>query len=72
MIKIRKKKLKEILSGFLSITRSVLDDRPQTATKEEYYNQVDILIKDLDGFCKKCSHDKIKECFYKCKGFEEI
>lgn len=69
--KIKKKKLKQILSEFLSITLSVLDDRPQTATKEEYYNHIKILLNDLEGHCKKCSYNKITDCFYKCKGFKK-
>jgi len=68
--KIRKKKLKKILSDFLSITMSVLDDRPQTATKEEYYNRIKTLFNDLNGLCKKCSYNKKTDCFYKCKGFK--
>lgn len=65
------RKTKRVLLDFLSMTMSVMESSPATARREEYYNNLEIYYHDLSGWCKKCTHDKNKDCFYKCKGFED-
>ena len=61
------RKTKRILLDFLSITKSVLDSSPRTATREEYYNHIEKYWFDLKGICKKCEFNKEIDCYYKCK-----